>query len=133
MDKALADINRKREEMAESQQELLDKTVSARSKDRMISATVKAGGALSKLEFHDERYRAMPKAELADAIVKVVEQARTQLQSEVHQVVGPQLGDIKQLREQLNAASPFADFLKPLLDVQQGLTDQMMKRQNGNG
>ena len=33
-----------------------------------------AGGELSKLEFHDERYRTMARAELADAIVKVVEQ-----------------------------------------------------------
>lgn len=133
MEQALEGINKKREQMREVEQELLGKTTTARSKDRMVTATVKAGGELTKLEFHDERYRTMPKAELADAIVKVVAQAREEMQTQVNQVIAPQLGDIKELREMLHGGSSFGDFLQPLLKVQQDITDGIAKKANGNG
>ena len=135
LEQALSEIADKQAQMHQLQQDLRSRTVTARSKDRMLSATVKSAGELSKLEFHDERYRTMAKAELADAIVKVVEQARSQLLSEINEIVRPELGDIARLREQLGSASPWADFLDPLLKKQQEVTNSITgeTRSHGNG
>ncbi|MGW5645920.1 YbaB/EbfC family nucleoid-associated protein [Saccharopolyspora sp. NPDC003752] len=132
MEQALAQITEKQQEMRKVEQDLLSRTATARSKDRMISATVKAGGELAKVEFHDDRYRTMARAELADAVVKVVEQARADMLHQVNETMAPQLGDIADLRGSLGGASPFSEFLAPLMEMQKDVTDSL-NPERGNG
>ncbi|RKT84771.1 YbaB/EbfC DNA-binding family protein [Saccharopolyspora antimicrobica] len=132
LDETLAELNKQREELQRVEDDLAKKTASVRSKDRMVTATVRVGGELSKLEFHDDRYRSMPRAELAAAIVKVVTEAQQQLQSEVNETIQPHLGDTAELRKQFRDESPWGDFLAPLLDMQQEAAS-WLKGSNGNG
>lgn len=129
MDQALAEIGQKQQQMRAVEEQLLSRSATARSKDRMVSATVTAGGELSTLEFHDERYRTMAKAELADIIVKVVGEARAEMLNQVNEALAPQMDGIADLREQLHGGSPWGEFLQPLLKMQQDVTDEMTRQQ----
>jgi len=132
LDETLAELNKQREELQRVEDDLSKRTASVRSKDRMVTATVGVGGELSKLEFHDERYRSMPKAELAAAIVKIVSEAQRQLQSEINEAIRPHLGDTAELRKQFRDESPWGDFLAPLLDMQQEASS-WLKENNRHG
>ncbi|MDA3627906.1 YbaB/EbfC family nucleoid-associated protein [Saccharopolyspora oryzae] len=119
LDQAMREITETQQRMQELEEELRARSATARSKDRMVSATVDSSGGLSKLEFHDERYRSMAKAELADAIVKVVGQARADMTAQVNAAVEPHMGEAAELRESLHSGSNWGEFLAPLFKAQQ--------------
>ncbi|KAA5829169.1 YbaB/EbfC family nucleoid-associated protein [Saccharopolyspora hirsuta] len=118
LDKAMREITAQQQKIKQLEADLRARSVTARSKDRMLSATVDASGGLTKLEFHDERYRSMAKAELADAITKVVGQARDEMTSQVNAAVEPHVGDVAELRDSLHNGSHWGDFLAPLFAMQ---------------
>ncbi|TDD41028.1 YbaB/EbfC family nucleoid-associated protein [Saccharopolyspora elongata] len=119
LDQAMHELTAQQQRIQELEEELRNRTVTVRSKDRMVSATVDSSGGLTKLEFHDERYRSMAKAELADAIVKVTTDARTEMNTQVNKIVEPSVGDVEEMREALRDGSNWSDFLAPLLKMQQ--------------
>ncbi|MEV0055429.1 YbaB/EbfC family nucleoid-associated protein [Saccharopolyspora sp. NPDC050389] len=132
LDQALAELNKQREELQQVEADLVKRTKSVRSKDRMLTATVDAGGKLSKLEFHDDRYRSMAKAELGAAIVKLVAEAQGQMTAEISEAVQPHLSDTEEMRKSMRDESAWGDFLAPLLDMQQE-TSAWLKESRGNG
>ncbi|WP_263250048.1 YbaB/EbfC family nucleoid-associated protein [Saccharopolyspora rosea] len=127
LSQVLDEVQRKQQEVFAAQADLRERSGTAKSKNRMLSATVDADGQLSNLEFHDDRYRTMPRAELAAAIVDVVRQARTDMMSQIEDVLGSQLDDVNALRDRMYEGTSMGEFLEPLLKIQRKNTERMRR------
>lgn len=57
----------------------------------MVSVTVNARGEVTELKFHTTRYRAMAPAELASALMDVLQDAREEMNETIRQVVEPMM------------------------------------------
>lgn len=125
LDKAMHELTAQQQRIQDLEEQLRSKTVTVRSKDRMVSVTVDSSGGMSKLEFHDERYRSMARAELADAIVRVFSEARNAMNTQVNELVEPSVGEMDSLRESLHDSSSWGEFLAPLLKMQKETASRM--------
>ncbi|MET9710106.1 YbaB/EbfC family nucleoid-associated protein [Nocardiopsis alba] len=94
--------------MAEASANLESVTAEAVSKDRMLSVTVNARGEIAELRFHTDKYRMMAPAELASAIVEVVERARRDVARQVSDAMGGLIPGDSAAREQAVAGDPTA-------------------------
>ncbi|WP_231494141.1 YbaB/EbfC family nucleoid-associated protein [Nocardiopsis sp. CNT312] len=59
------------------------------AKNRLVGAKVNGKGELVELKFHNQNYRDMAPAELADAIVDVINQARDRMSDRVAELYKP--------------------------------------------
>lgn len=74
----------------------------------MVSATVNARGEIAELRFHTDKYRMMAPAELASAVVEVVERARRDVAQQVSTAMGGLVPGDTSAREQAVAGDPTA-------------------------
>ncbi len=81
MEKATANFGATQEKVEQS-------TGSARSKNRLVSASVDARGKLTALTFHSSAYRSMAQAELAALVMETVREAQAEAESQVRAAVG---------------------------------------------
>ncbi|GAA4532631.1 YbaB/EbfC family nucleoid-associated protein [Amycolatopsis samaneae] len=114
LNQAIAELTEQQKAIEDCQRHLAGQSTSARSKDRMVSATVDAQGGLSKLEFHDTRYRSMAPAELADVVTRVIEQARRDMFGQVTSTLQPHLRGLADLNASTTGAHEWDTFLEPL-------------------
>ncbi|MFD9887838.1 YbaB/EbfC family nucleoid-associated protein [Amycolatopsis sp. NPDC059027] len=114
LNQAIAELTEQQKAIEECQQHLTGQSASVRSKDRMLSATVDAQGGLSKLEFHDTRYRSMAPAELADVVTKVVAEARREMLGQVTSALQPHLRGLADLTASTTGSHEWDAFLEPL-------------------
>jgi DNA-binding protein YbaB len=95
LEQTLAQLNELRAKVPELQRQYEDAMNQTRSKDRRVSASVAPRGDLRSLTFHGESWRKMPPKELAELIVKTVNDAREQAvadaQAQLMQSLDPQL------------------------------------------
>jgi DNA-binding protein YbaB len=116
---AVERMREQQERLSELQRDLEQKTVSVRSKDRMVTATVGAQGQVVSLEFHTTAYRGMAPAELGNALVGVLNEARATMGKKIIEAVRP-LGDFGQVRKHLPhmAAQDVEQALAPLIAME---------------
>ncbi|MFE0022692.1 YbaB/EbfC family nucleoid-associated protein [Amycolatopsis sp. NPDC059021] len=114
LNQAIAELTEQQKAIDECQRHLTGQSTSVLSKDRMLSATVDVQGGLSKLEFHDTRYRSMAPAELADAITKVVAEARREMLGQVTSALRPHLQGLADLSTSTTGSHEWDTFLEPL-------------------
>jgi DNA-binding protein YbaB len=114
LDQAMASLREQQAKIEGAQQKLRQGTFSARSKDRMVTATVDAQGELGELKFHTNEYRSMAPAELSAALVEVVAAARKQAAAKVAETFQPFLGAGAKLRESMTGGSDFEELFAPL-------------------
>ncbi|MFF0486597.1 YbaB/EbfC family nucleoid-associated protein [Streptomyces sp. NPDC004435] len=80
---AMSALHEQRDKMLEAKRELDAATASVTSKDRMVSVTVGPQGQVVSMTFHTRAYQSMAPAELAAALVTVLNEARARMGSEV--------------------------------------------------
>jgi DNA-binding protein YbaB len=114
LDQAMAALQEHQAKMHQAQQALLQASFSARSKDRMVTATVSAQGELRELKFHTDEYRSMARAELSAAVLEVVAAARKQAEGKVAETFRPFMGAGDRLRESMTGGSEFEKLFAPL-------------------
>ena len=72
-----------------------DAAQETRSKDRRVSASVAPTGEVRSLSFHGESYRKMPAKELAELVLRTINQAReqavTDAREQIFQSLDPQV------------------------------------------
>ncbi|GHG03239.1 YbaB/EbfC family nucleoid-associated protein [Streptomyces hydrogenans] len=80
---AMSALHEQRDKMLEAKRELDAATTSVTSRDRMVSVTVGPQGQVISMTFHTKAYQSMAPAELAAALVTVLNEARARMGSEV--------------------------------------------------
>lgn len=98
----LAELRGQQEEMTAAFAKMREVTAVARSKDRMLEASVDAHGRLTGLVFKGQRWRDLAPKELAAKLVEVVTQAQDNAADEVAGLVAaasPAEVDFRQLRD----------------------------------
>ncbi|MFE5741376.1 YbaB/EbfC family nucleoid-associated protein [Streptomyces celluloflavus] len=85
----MAQLEQAREQAHRTQQALAEVSATATSRDRMVSATVDAQGAVTGLKFHSTRYRSMAAAELSAALLDTIRQAQDEATAQVSQLLQP--------------------------------------------
>jgi DNA-binding protein YbaB len=108
MERSLEQLRQSQERLAEASANLESVTAEAASKDRMLSVTVNARGEIAERRFHTEKYRMMAPAELAAAIIEVVERARRDVAQQVSTAMGTLVPGDSAAREQAVAGDPTA-------------------------
>ncbi|WP_253874417.1 YbaB/EbfC family nucleoid-associated protein [Actinomadura rupiterrae] len=83
--------------------ELRERTASATSANRLVTATVDARGGLVGLTFNTTRYRTMAPAELAAAVSETVVEAQRTMAEQVSEAFEPLRADKERLRSFLGA------------------------------
>lgn len=73
---------RQREQIAETQQKLLEVSATATAPGRVVTITVGARGEVTSVTFPTQRYRKMAPAELATVLVSTISEARAQAAEE---------------------------------------------------
>jgi DNA-binding protein YbaB len=76
VERAYADLNRRRESLAEAQQALADGSFTVTAKKRLFTVTVNSRGELTEIKFLSGQYRAIASAALTDMLVTAVGEAR---------------------------------------------------------
>lgn len=108
MERSLEQLRQTQERLAEASANLESVTAEAVSKDRMLSVTVNARGEIAEMRFHTEKYRMMAPAELAAAVIEVVERARRDVAQQVSTSMGALVPGDSSAREQAVAGDPSA-------------------------
>ncbi|MFI5620554.1 YbaB/EbfC family nucleoid-associated protein [Streptomyces sp. NPDC051567] len=80
---AMSALHDQRDKMLAAKHELDAATASATSKDHMVSVTVGPQGQVVSMTFHTKAYQSMAPAELAAALVTVLNEARARMGSQV--------------------------------------------------
>ncbi|RSS60976.1 YbaB/EbfC family nucleoid-associated protein [Streptomyces sp. WAC06614] len=80
---AMAALHEQRDKMLAAKQELEAATATVTSKDRMVSVTVGPQGQVVSMTFHTKGYLGMAPAELAAALVTVLNDARAEMGAQV--------------------------------------------------
>jgi DNA-binding protein YbaB len=93
IEQLLAQYQRQRSQLGEFQQAVEAISGTATAANRAVRATVNAHGELTDLAFLTKAYRTMPPTELAVAIRRTVEQARTEATRSMREVLKRFLGD----------------------------------------
>ncbi|MFE6904681.1 YbaB/EbfC family nucleoid-associated protein [Streptomyces sp. NPDC057717] len=86
---AMAELEATQAGVAEAEKELRHVSITVRSKDRAVEATVGAQGELTALRFLDNKYRTMAASELAASVLESVGQAKTQMARRVMETFKP--------------------------------------------
>jgi DNA-binding protein YbaB len=89
IERAAAELKATQEAVARTEQELRDASYSALSADRAVRVTVGPQGELSRLEFLEDRYRAMTPQQLESSILDAAQQARTEMGRNVMRAMSP--------------------------------------------
>lgn len=101
LEQAMADLERTQNAVAHANEELRSASVTVRSKDRSVEATVGPQGELTKLRFLDGKYRTMGAEQLAAAVLEAAGQGRAQMAKKVLDTFQPlseqAAGDLPQL------------------------------------
>lgn len=80
----LADLQARVPELRKQYEDAEQET---RSKDRRVSASVAPNGEVRSLSFHGESYRKMPAKELAELVLRTINQAREQAMTDAREQV----------------------------------------------
>ncbi|MFH8579371.1 YbaB/EbfC family nucleoid-associated protein [Streptomyces zaomyceticus] len=80
---AMSALHDQRDRMLAAKRELDAATASVTSKDRMVSVTVGPQGQVVSMTFHTKAYQSMAPAELAAALIAVLNEARAKMGSHV--------------------------------------------------
>ncbi|MFJ3670374.1 YbaB/EbfC family nucleoid-associated protein [Streptomyces sp. NPDC090106] len=86
---AMADLEAVQSAVARAENELGQATATARSRDRMVEATVGPQGELTGLKFLDGRFRNLPAPQVAASVVEAVQDARAQMAHRVIETFAP--------------------------------------------
>ncbi|MFF3334499.1 YbaB/EbfC family nucleoid-associated protein [Streptomyces sp. NPDC002888] len=85
----MAELEAVQTAVARAESELRRASVTVRSKDRAVEATVGHQGELTALRFLDGKYRTMAAGELAASVLEATERARTQMSRQVMETFRP--------------------------------------------
>ncbi|MGA5498079.1 YbaB/EbfC family nucleoid-associated protein [Streptomyces cinereoruber] len=114
---AMSALHEQRDKMLEAKRELDAATASVTSKDRMVSVTVGPQGQVVSMTFHTKAYQSMAPAELAAALVTVLNEARARMGSEViERIKGLQdfSGHLRSVTGLAGTPTDMDELLKPL-------------------
>ncbi|MFJ3902992.1 YbaB/EbfC family nucleoid-associated protein [Streptomyces sp. NPDC090025] len=112
---AMASLTAHRDRMMEVRTELEAASTSVTSKDRMVSVTVGPQGQVVSLTFHTTAYQQMAPAELATALIRVLNDARARMGEQVTE----KIKGFADFGSTLRVAAGFADMPSDL--------DELMK------
>ncbi|MFD8381501.1 YbaB/EbfC family nucleoid-associated protein [Streptomyces sp. NPDC059679] len=87
--RAMADMERTQQAVAQAKAQLRTASVTVRSRDRAVEATVGAQGQLADVKFLDGRYRTMGAAQLTASVLEAVTQAQAQMAQTVMDTFRP--------------------------------------------
>ena len=76
VERAYADLNRRRESLVEAQQALADGSFTVTAKKRLFTVTANSRGDLTEMKFLSGQYRAIAPAALAEMLVTAIGEAR---------------------------------------------------------
>lgn len=76
VERAYADLNRRREELAEARHALADGSFTVNAKKRLFTVTVDSSGHLTEIKFLSGQYRVIAPAALAEQLVTAIGEAR---------------------------------------------------------
>lgn len=123
----MAALDEHRRKLAEVRDELAARSCTVRSRDRMLSVTVGAGGRMAGMQFHTSAYAGMAPAQLARVVTETVQQAQAQLAGEVAAAMEPYRGVGKALRESMVGGTDADAALAPVYAAR----DEMRHGQTG--
>jgi len=98
---AMAEFAQQRARLSQARSDLEQLTVSASSKDHLVTVTLGASGEVKEIKFHRTDYAAMAPAELSAVLVETLARAREKAAAGVQEAFGSLAGFGAGLRDSL--------------------------------
>jgi len=115
IEQAYAELERQKEALADVQSQLVDLTTTVTSKNRALTVTVDARGAVTAIKFLTSGYRQMAGPELAGLLIETMNQARDEAMART----------VAQFQSILPDSMPLHDMVQGRVDLDGILRDAM--------
>jgi DNA-binding protein YbaB len=128
----LANLDRKREELARFYQSMDEMTSTVRSRRRQVSVTVDARGEILDLKFHGQTYKNLEPGDLSKLILDTIREARGEAKAQMWasmEEVDPQTAEFAQAAEGIDWTQQLQESLKlpqQLLDLLEAPAEDLM-------
>ncbi|MGY0064654.1 YbaB/EbfC family nucleoid-associated protein [Streptomyces sp. LZ34] len=115
--KAMADMERTQQAVAQAKAQLSTASVTVRSRDRAVEATVSAQGQVTDVKFLDGKYRTMGAAQLAASVMEAVTQAQAQMAQTVMDTFRPLSDSVSGAPRLDGVGIEWGEIFAPLADT----------------
>jgi DNA-binding protein YbaB len=112
LDEVQTQLDEALDRAGQAQEALTAVSGTATSKDRLVSATVDARGAVTELKFHTTRYRAMAPTELSALLLDTIAKAQQEVSARLEEVLGPIGPEDLEIDDVTSGRADLADMLE---------------------
>lgn len=113
LEKALGDLERRRERLAEMQKGMSEVSATATAARQAVTVTVGSHGEVTDLKFPNSSYKRMTPVELASTIMKTISDARDKALKQSAELLGPMLPPGLSAEEMLRGKMPNLAAIRP--------------------
>lgn len=116
MESAMAEIQQQRARLLQTRQDLEKLTVSASSKDHLVTVSAGGTGDVKEIKFNRNDYARMAPAELSAVLVETIAKAREQAAAKVQEAFGSLSGFGENLRDSLAGSKELDELFGEVKD-----------------
>lgn len=134
VEEAAQELRRQRARLKAIRKKLDGTATKVSSRDKMVTVTVGQAGNLESIEFHSQKFRRMPPAELGAVLLETIRQAQAQSRERIIRAYQPLLPDIMGIGDVLAGKRDLDQMFEDAIrQANEMMPDRMPTRTTVNG